>query len=39
MEFFQTQMGKRFFEGHIPKLIGAIEKGIFHGIFPWHIPC
>ena len=26
MEFFQTVMGKRFFEGQVPKLIKALER-------------
>lgn len=26
MEFFQTIMGKRFFEGHVPRLVKALEK-------------
>ena len=26
MKFFQTVMGKKFFEGHIPKLIRALES-------------
>ncbi|MCR5670139.1 MAG: hypothetical protein K6G10_03970 [Butyrivibrio sp.] len=26
MEFFQTVMGKRFFEGQLPALIKAVER-------------
>lgn len=26
MEFFQTVMGRKFFEGQVPKLIKALER-------------